>query len=147
MCITGGEPLLQENVYALINQLRQSGYFITIETNGSIDIGLIPKDVIRILDIKCPYSGGHDKTDLSNIERLRPSDEVKFVISSKNDYEWAKGIFTKHNLSEKSKVLFSVAYGILEPKYLAEWILNDKLNVRFQLQQHRYIWPDRTRGV
>ena len=147
VCITGGEPLLQRNTYKLINLLKKENYKIFIETNGSMDMNLLPRYVIRIMDVKCPDSGMNREMDWGNLERLRRDDEVKFVMSSKKDYEWAKRIVKKHNLPGKTKVLFGSAYGKLKPKSLAEWILKDKLNVRLQLQLHKYIWPDKTRGV
>ncbi len=147
VCITGGEPLIQKNVYKLINILNKESCKIFIETNGSMDINLIPKYVIRILDIKCPDSGMNKEMDWKNLERLRRDDEIKFVMSSKKDYEWAKRITKKYKLIGKVMVLFGVAHGKLKPKTLAAWILKDKLNVRLQLQLHRIIWPERTRGV
>ena len=148
VCITGGEPLLQKNVSKLINLLKKENYKIFIETNGSMDMNLLPRyGVIRIMDVKCPDSGMNREMDWKNLERLRGDDEVKFVMSSRKDYEWAKRIVKKHNLPDRTKVLFGSAYGKLKPKSLAEWILKDKLNVRLQLQLHRIIWPDKTRGV
>ncbi len=147
VCITGGEPLLQRNTYKLINLLKKKDYKIFIETNGSMDMNLLPGYVIRIMDVKCPDSGMNREMDWKNLERLRGDDEVKFVMSSRKDYEWAKRIVKKHNLPDRTKVLFGSAYGKLKPKSLAGWILKDKLNVRLQLQLHRIIWPDKTRGV
>jgi 7-carboxy-7-deazaguanine synthase len=147
VCITGGEPLLQKNVYKLINLLKKENYKIFIETNGSMDMNLLPGYVVRIMDVKCPDSGMNREMDWKNLERLRGDDEIKFVMSSRKDYEWAKRIVKKHNLPDRTKVLFGSAYGKLKPKSLAEWILKDKLNVRLQLQLHRIIWPDKTRGV
>jgi 7-carboxy-7-deazaguanine synthase len=147
VCITGGEPLLQKNVYKLINLLKTKSYKIFVETNGAMNIDLLPGNIIRIMDVKCPDSGMNKKIDWRNLERLRGDDEVKFVLSSKKDYEWAKKIVRKHNLPDKTNVLFGSAYGKLKPKSLAGWILKDRLNVRLQLQLHRIIWPDKTRGV
>lgn len=147
VCITGGEPLLQEDIYELIRVLLQLQYNVFVETNGSVNIGSLPKNVIRVMDIKCPDSRMHEEMDWNNIKWLRPEDDVKFIISSKGDYEWAKQITLTHDLTEKTNVLFGVVYGKLEPRIVAESILRDKLNVRFQLQLHRYIWPNRVRGV
>ena len=147
VCITGGEPLLQKSVPELIRQLSLLDCKICIETNGSLDINLLPKNTIRVMDIKCPDSLMHVEMDWNNIKKLRHDDEVKFVISSKEDYEWAKSIVVKNDLTHKSKVLFGVVYSRLEPKIVAELIVSDKLNVRLQLQLHKYIWPDKTRGV
>ncbi len=147
VCITGGEPLLQTNVYKLINLLKTKSYKIFVETNGALNIDLLPGNIIRVMDVKCPDSGMNKKMDWRNLERLRGDDEVKFVLSSKKDYEWAKRIVRKRNLPDKTNVLFGSAYGKLKPKSLAGWILKDRLNVRLQLQLHRIIWPDKTRGV
>lgn len=147
ICITGGEPLLQNNIKELIRVLLHLKYKVFVETNGSVNISLLPKNVIRVMDIKCPDSHMHGEMDWDNIERLRPNDDVKFVISTKDDYEWAKQITITYNLTSKSNVLFGVVYGTLEPRILAEFILRDKLDVRFQLQLHKYIWPNKTRGV
>lgn len=147
VCITGGEPLLQDNVNVLANYLKKNGYKIFIETNGSVDIDLLSEDAIRIMDVKCPDSGMDDKMDWNNIDRLKATDEVKFVISSKNDYEWAKDILIEHGLARKSNVLLGVVFGKVEPRLLAEWILQDNLDVRLQLQLQKYIWPDKARGV
>jgi 7-carboxy-7-deazaguanine synthase len=147
VCITGGEPLLQKNVYKLINLLKTKSYKIFVETNGALNIDLLPGNIIRIMDVKCPDSGMNKEMDWRNLERLRGDDEVKFVLSSKKDYEWAKRIVRKHNLPDKTNVLFGSAYGKLKPKSLAGWILKDRLNVRLQLQLQRIIWPDKARGV
>ncbi len=147
VCITGGEPLLQKNVYKLINLLKTKSYKIFVETNGALNIDLLPGNIIRIMDVKCPDSGMNKEMDWRNLERLRGDDEVKFVMSSKKDYEWAKRIVRKHNLPDKTNVLFGSAYGKLKSKSLAGWILKDRLNVRLQLQLQRIIWPDKTRGV
>ncbi len=147
VCITGGEPLLQQNVSQLINQLKKDLFNVFIETNGSLNIDLLPKGIIRIVDIKCPSSGMYQEMDLKNFKRLKHKDEVKFVISSKSDYEWAKEITKKYKIIEKATVLFGLVHGKLKPKTLAGWILKDGLGVRLQLQLHKLIWPDNTRGV
>jgi 7-carboxy-7-deazaguanine synthase len=147
VCVTGGEPLLQSSVNKLINLLKKSHYKIFVETGGSINIDMLPKAVTRIMDIKCPDSGMDKEMDWGNIERLKARDEVKFIISSKKDYEWAKRITRKYKLTDRAQILFGVAYGRMKPKALAGWILNDNLEVRFQLQLQKYIWPDNVRGV
>ncbi len=147
VCITGGEPLLQQNVSTLINQLKKNLFKVFIETNGSLNIGLLPKGVIKIIDIKCPGSSMDQEMDWKNFKRLNHKDEVKFVISSKNDYEWAKEITKKYKIVKKATVLFGLVHGKLKPKTLADWILKDGLEVRLQLQLHKIIWPDKTRGV
>ncbi len=147
VCITGGEPLLQQNVSKLINQLKNDHFNVFIETNGSLNIDLLPKGAIKIMDIKCPSSRMDLKMDFENFKRLKHKDEVKFVISSKNDYEWAKEIIKKYKIIEKATVLFGLVHGKLKPKTLACWILKDGLDVRLQLQLHKMIWPDKERGV
>jgi 7-carboxy-7-deazaguanine synthase len=147
VCITGGEPLLQKNLSKLINQLKKNHFNVFIETNGSLNIDLLPKGVIKIMDIKCPSSCMDQEMDWGNFKRLKHKDEVKFVISSKKDYEWAKEITNKYKIIEKATVLFGFVHGKLKPKTLAGWILKDGLDVRLQLQLHKIIWPDNTRGV
>ena len=147
VCITGGEPLLQNSVTKLINILKKNRYKIFVETSGSINIDKLPKAVIRIMDIKCPDSGMDKEMDWQNIERLKARDEVKFIVSSKKDYEWAKRIARKYKLIDRAHILFGVAHGKMKPKTLAGWILKDNLDVRFQLQLQKYIWPDKARGV
>jgi 7-carboxy-7-deazaguanine synthase len=147
VCITGGEPLLQNSVNKLINLLKKNRYKIFVETGGSININKLPRTVTRIMDIKCPDSGMNKEMDWGNIERLKSSDEVKFIISSKKDYEWAKRITRKYKLTDRAQILFGVAYGRMKPKALAGWILKDNLEVRLQLQLQKYIWSDKTRGV
>lgn len=147
VCVTGGEPLLQNSVTKLIDLLKKSHYKIFVETGGSINIDMLPKAVTRIMDIKCPDSGMEKEMDWGNIERLKARDEVKFIISSKKDYEWAKRITRKYKLTDKAQILFGVAYGRMKPKTLAGWILKDNLEVRFQLQLQKYVWPNKVRGV
>ncbi|GAX59541.1 organic radical activating enzyme [Candidatus Scalindua japonica] len=147
VCITGGEPLLQENINNLINLLYKDSFNIYIETNGSLNIDTLPEGVVRIVDIKCPDSRMEPEIDWKNIKRLRQKDEVKFIISSKSDYEWAKGITKKHKIADRTTVLFGFVYGKLKPKTLAGWILKDGLDVRLHLQLHKIIWPDKIRGV
>ncbi|MFN3467752.1 MAG: radical SAM protein [Candidatus Brocadiales bacterium] len=142
--ITGGEPLLQEGTGGLVKALLRQRYKVLVETNGTLNIDVIPEEAVRIVDIKCPGSGMSERMDWKNIDRLRTTDEVKFVLSSQEDYEWAKGVIDKYALLGKAKVLMGVAFGRLEPRPLAEWILQDGLEVRLQLQLHRYIWPPGT---
>lgn len=145
--ITGGEPLLQPAVHHLMTLLCDSGYEVLLETSGSMDISVVDPRVKRIIDFKCPSSGMEMRNFWDNVYYLKDDDEVKFVIGDKNDYEWAKGIIKKYDLLKKTVVLMGVVTGVLEPKKLAEWILNDHLNVRYQLQIHKYIWSPDTRGV
>ena len=147
ICITGGEPLLQANLSKLINILKKNHFNVYIETNGSLNIDMLPKGIVRVVDIKCPDSGMEREMDWGNIERLKKRDEVKFIISSKRDYEWAKGVTEKQRIIERATVLFGLVHDKLKPKTLAGWILKDGLDVRLQLQLHKTIWPDKTRGV
>jgi 7-carboxy-7-deazaguanine synthase len=145
--ITGGEPLLQEKTPSLATTLLQQGHKVLVETNGSLDISILPDGAIRIMDIKCPSSGEHESILWDNLWKLRPDDEVKFVIGDRHDYEWAKGILRERFDKKGTTVLFSVVFGELLPRNLVEWILDDGIAVRFQPQLHRYIWPQETRGV
>jgi len=147
VCVTGGEPLLQSSVNKLINLLNKNRYKIFVETGGSINIDMLPKAVTRIMDIKCPDSGMENEMDWDNIDRLKSNDEVKFIISSKKDYVWAKRITRKYKLTDRAQILFGIAYGKMKPKTLAGWILKDNLDLRLQLQLQKYIWPDKERGV
>lgn len=140
VCVTGGEPLLQKDSPELVRRLIDKGYLVTVETNGSVAIDCLPEEAIRIMDIKCPESNMSDKMDWDNLSLLKANDEVKFVIASRGDYDWAKNIMSRYKLLTMVKVLFGPAFGRLEPEMLARWILNDKLNVRLQLQLHKYIW-------
>lgn len=143
--ITGGEPLLQAEVHPLCHRLLKDGYRLLLETNGSLDIASLPEGVIKIMDIKCPDSGEHERMRWENLEHLTPADQIKFVICSRRDYEWAKEVMKRYSI--KHNILMGTAHGCLEPKLLAGWILEDNLPVRFQLQLHKYIWPPDTRGV
>ncbi len=147
VCITGGEPLLQENIGKLINMLKKDHFNVYIETNGSLNIDMLPKSIVRIVDIKCPASGMEQEMDWHNIKRLKRKDEVKFIISSKKDYEWAKRVTEKYKIIDRVAVLFGLVHGKLKPKTLAGWILKDGLDVRLQLQLHKIIWSDKARGV
>ena len=146
--ITGGEPLLQKEVYPLMERLLDEGRTVMIETGGHLSADEIPAGVVRVMDIKCPGSGESAKVHWPNLERLRSSDELKFVISDRGDYDFAREVVAKHELiSRCAAVLFSPVHGVLDPKRLAEWILADRLAVRLQLQTHKYIWSPETRGV
>lgn len=148
VCITGGEPLLQENVYPLMTQLCDLSYQLSIETGGSLDISRIDQRVKVILDIKCPASGMCPKNHMENLTFLKKEDEVKFVIADRDDYLFAVKTCEKFGLFKKvNNVLFSCVYDSLEPKELVNWILQDNLNVRLNLQVHKYIWSPETKGV
>lgn len=138
--ITGGEPLLQKDVCILADRLLRKKYQVLVETNGSINIDILPYGAIRIMDIKCPDSGMSDKMVWDNIHRLRPTDEVKFVISSRMDYEWAKEVIDRYKLTDKVVALISPTTDRLDPKELAEWLIEDNSKARMQLQIHKYIW-------
>lgn len=145
--ITGGEPLLQKGVFHFAERLLNDGYRVLIETNGTQDIKDIDKRAIIILDVKTPGSGMADKIRLSNFEHLKPEDEVKFVITDRSDYEWSKRFIEEHSLEGKCKVLFSPAFGMLDPRDLAKWMIHDRLDVRLNVQMHKYIYHPYCRGV
>ena len=146
--ITGGEPLLQKEVYPLMERLLDEGRTVMLETGGHLSADAVPAGVVRVIDIKCPGSGESDKVHWPNLEKLRSSDELKFVIKDRADYEFARGVVARHDpLARCAAVLFSPVHGVLEAKQLAEWILADRLPVRLQLQAHKYIWSPDTRGV
>ena len=147
VCITGGEPLLNEHISKLTKLLKKYLFKVFIETNGSQNIDILPKGIVRIVDIKCSDSGMEQEMDWKNIKRLNRTDEVKFIISSKKDYEWAKGITKKYKIIDSTTVLFGLAHGKLKPKTLAGWILKDGLDIRLNLQLHKIIWPDKVSGV
>lgn len=148
VCVTGGEPLLQENVHELMKSLCDKGFSVSLETGGSLTTEKVDPRVHVILDIKCPGSGMSHKNYYPNLDRLRLNDEVKFVMTNYSDYQFAKAICSQHQLYEKVQaVLFSPVHGILNPKELVQWILDDHLPVRLNLQLHKYIWSPDTRGV
>jgi 7-carboxy-7-deazaguanine synthase len=145
--LTGGEPLIQTQALDLMKRLCDEGYDVMLETGGSLSIQDVDRRVMIVMDLKCPTSGMIKKNFYENINYLKPSDEVKFVIGNREDYEWAKEIIEKYKLIGENNVLMSVVFGELEPLTLVEWILEDKLNVRFQLQMHKFIWDPAATGV
>ncbi|HEY7498006.1 MAG TPA: radical SAM protein [Vicinamibacterales bacterium] len=147
--ITGGEPLLQPDVYPLMQQLIDRGHTVLLETGGHRSIADVPRDVIRIVDIKCPGSGEAEKNDWSNLDHLRADkDEVKFVLQDRRDYDYAKDVIARHRLADRcAAVLMSPVHDVLPARELAAWILADRLPVRLQLQAHKYIWSADARGV
>ena len=145
--ITGGEPLMQKETPELIRRLLALNKTVLIETGGSINVDLIPEGAVRIIDIKCPGSGEAQRNDWRNLDRLRPTDQMKFVIADRADYDWAKSVLERTRLHEKAVVLFSAVHGELAPVTLVEWILQDRLPVRYQPQLHKTLWPAETRGV
>jgi 7-carboxy-7-deazaguanine synthase len=145
--ITGGEPLFQPNVHELMKKLCDDGFEVLLETGGSLDIAGVDPRVRRIVDFKSPSSGMKEKNLWQNASCLNRNDEVKFVIGTREDYDWAREMIRTHAIDGKCPVLMSVVFGVLEPVTLAGWILEDRLNVRFQLQMHKYIWDPQERGV
>ena len=145
--ITGGEPLVQKEVFPLMKTLCDTGSKVMIETGGSLSIEEIDQRVKVIMDIKCPSSKMVHKNLYENISYLKQNDEVKFVIGNREDYDWSKNIVDQYKLTERCGVLFSNVFSELEPIHLAEWILKDNLKVRFQIQMHKYIWNPAKRGV
>jgi 7-carboxy-7-deazaguanine synthase len=146
--ITGGEPLLQRDVYPLMETLLASGKTVLLETGGHIDISNVPHDVVKVLDVKCPGSGEVEHNDLANLDRLAKHDEVKFVIRDRSDYEFARALVHKYALEDCcAAVLFSPVHRVLDPDRLSEWTLADRLPVRIQVQLHKYLWGDEVRGV
>ena len=146
--ITGGEPLLQEGVYDLMDRLLADGHTVLLETGGHRPIDRVPAQVVKIVDVKCPGSGEADKNHWANLERLAPHDEVKFVVLDRADYEFARDVVTRTQLpSRAAAILFSPVHGVLDPKTLSEWVIADRLPVRVQLQLHKLIWSPTTRGV
>ena len=146
--ITGGEPLLQDDVYPLMERLLAEGRTVMLETGGHRPIDRVPIAVVKIVDVKCPASGEADMNDWSNLDRLTPHDEVKFVVQDRADYEFAKDVIARHDLASRTAaVLISPVHGVLEPRTLSEWMLADRLPARLQLQLHKFIWSPTTRGV
>ncbi|MFQ5877076.1 MAG: radical SAM protein [Acidobacteriota bacterium] len=145
--VTGGEPLVQGGVHDLIGELLDRGYEVAVETGGSLDIAPIDPRAAVVMDLKCPGSGMSERNRWTNLAHLKPSDEVKFVIADRADYEWARRTIDRHRLTGRCDVLVSPVHGRLEPRTLAEWVLADGLPVRLQLQIHKYVWPPDLRGV
>jgi 7-carboxy-7-deazaguanine synthase len=145
--ITGGEPLAQNNVIPFMTMLCDDGYEVLLETGGHMDISGIDKRVKRIIDIKCPGSSESEKNYWQNLNHIKKTDQIKFVISDREDYDWAKNIIKENRLSDKCPILLSPNFDEMDNKTLAEWILADQLDVRFQLQMHKYIWSPDQRGV
>ncbi len=146
--ITGGEPLLQEDVYPLMEALMARGRTVMLETGGHRPIDRVPAAVVKIVDVKCPGSGEADKNHWENLDALAAHDEVKFVVADRADYEFARDALRRYDLASRTAaVLFSPVHGVLEPRALSEWMLADRLPARLQLQLHKFIWPPATRGV
>lgn len=143
ICVTGGEPLAQKNCWPLLEKLCNEGFSVSLETGGAVSTDGVDSRVSVVLDIKTPASGELDKNTWSNIDNLQANDQVKFVICNREDYDWARFKLDELNLAARvSDVLFSPIHGSLKPVELADWIVADKLNVRLQLQLHKYLWGD-----
>jgi 7-carboxy-7-deazaguanine synthase len=142
VCITGGEPLAQPGCIDLLSQMCDAGYFVSLETSGALRIDNVDKRVMIVMDLKTPGSGEHDKNRLANLADLKPSDQIKFVLCHREDYQWACDKIREHQLVGRVQLLFSPSWGQLDPALLAQWILEDRLPVRFQLQLHKILWND-----
>ena len=145
--ITGGEPLLQNEVVPLMKLLLKKKFRVMLETGGSLSIKNVPAEVIKIIDLKCPGSGEKDKNHWDNLNHLALTDEIKFVIADRTDYEWSRSVLKKYGLAKKNHTLFSPVFEKLNLKELAKWILEDNLPVRLQTQLHKHIWDKNTVGV
>ena len=142
VCVTGGEPLAQKRCIGLLRRLCDAGYAVSLETSGALDIGEVDPRVSRVLDIKTPGSAEVHRNHWANIALLTPHDQVKFVICSRADYEWARGVVNEHALAARCEVWFSPSKSEVDPRALADWIVADRLPVRFQLQLHKLLWDD-----
>lgn len=142
VCVTGGEPLAQKPCIRLMQELCDAGYNVSLETSGAIDISAVDPRVSRVMDLKAPGSAEKSKNRLENIPLLTPHDQLKIVLAHREDYEWAKQQITTHDLASRCEVLLSAVHGQLEARDLAEWICEDRLPVRFQVQLHKYLWGD-----
>ncbi len=142
VCITGGEPLAQKNSAALMRRLCDAGYEVSVETSGAYDISVLDPRVVRVLDIKTPGSGEASRNRMENLADLRPADQVKFVLCSREDFEWASNVLKENNINQLCTVFFSPSFEQLEAVELANWILEARLPVRLQLQLHKLLWGD-----
>lgn len=145
--ITGGEPLAQPEVHPLITALADRGCTVLLETSGAMDLSPVDRRAIVIMDLKCPGSEMADRNLWANLSLLKPADEIKFVIKDRTDYDWAVAVMKTHRLADRHTVLFSPVFGDMDQQALAEWVLADRLPVRYQLQLHKHIWEPTTRGV
>lgn len=142
VCVTGGEPLAQKRCLVLLRKLCDAGYEVSLETSGALDVSEVDPRVRKVMDLKAPDSGESKRNLWSNLHHLLPHDQIKIVIASRNDYEWARSMLAEHALAERCMVLFSPVHGAVQPRDLAEWIIADRLPVRFQLQLHKLLWDD-----
>jgi len=141
--VTGGEPLAQKNCLALLSNLCDSGYDVSLETSGAILVDKVDKRVVKVIDIKTPASAEESKNKFENIEFINTNDQIKFVICDENDYQWSKQVIADHQLENRCEILFSPSRDQLDATTLADWVLRDQLNVRFQIQLHKYLWGDK----
>ncbi len=142
VCVTGGEPLAQPNCLSLLSRLSDSAFRVSLETSGALDISAVDQGVMIVMDIKTPASGESDRNRWENLECLKREDQLKFVVCDRRDYEWARNILSEHDLMQRFAVLFSPAWGQGIDRSLAEWILEDRLEVRFQMQLHKILWGE-----
>jgi 7-carboxy-7-deazaguanine synthase len=142
VCVTGGEPLAQKRCLILLKRLCDAGHDVSLETSGALDVSQVDPRVRKVMDLKAPDSGESKRNLWSNLDLLLPHDQVKIVIASRADYEWARAMLAEHRLIERCMVLFSPVHGAIQPRELAEWIIEDKLDVRFQMQLHKLLWND-----
>ena len=142
VCVTGGEPLAQKRCPILLRRLCDAGYEVSLETSGALDVAVVDPRVRKVMDLKAPGSGESARNLWSNLDHLLPHDQVKIVIASRADYEWARGVVAEHALAGRCMVLFSPVHGAVQPRELAQWILDDRLPVRFQMQLHKLLWND-----
>ena len=140
VCVTGGEPLAQPECLSLLNALCDAGHSVSLETSGALDIAPVDPRVVVVMDVKTPGSGEQAKNRIANFEHLKPTDQLKFVLCGRADYDWALAQVAEHALTERCQVLFSPSFGELEARELAGWILEDRAPVRFQLQLHKALW-------
>ena len=145
--VTGGEPLIQKGCIDLMNQLLKKKYDVMIETSGSLSLNEVPKDVIKIVDFKCPTSNMMDKNDWTIIKDINQTDEIKFVIGNREDYDWSKEMIKNYNLNKICPILFSPVYDNIDIQDLSQWILEDGIKVRLQIQLHKHIWDADAKGV
>lgn len=142
VCVTGGEPLAQPNCLELLRRLCDEGFEVSLETSGALDVGAVDARVARVIDVKTPGSNEAARNRMENLQLLTPRDQLKFVICSREDYDWSKAFMEEHRLHDRCRILFSPSYQQLSPTMLADWILSDRLPVRFQLQLHKVLWGD-----
>jgi 7-carboxy-7-deazaguanine synthase len=142
VCVTGGEPLAQRRCLILLQKLCDAGYEVSLETSGALDVSAVDPRVRKVMDLKAPDSGESRRNLWSNLDHLLPHDQIKIVIASRGDYEWAREMLSAYKLADRCMVLFSPVHGAVQPRELAEWIIDDRLPVRFQLQLHKLLWDD-----